>query len=75
MNSKGFLIVASKNLNFYKYAINLANSIRDFYEDANIVSVPKNVFLMVKKILQMIFYYAIVIIVQNCGRYLVLLMI
>ena len=31
--SKGFIIVASKNRNFYLYAINLAESIRDYYED------------------------------------------
>lgn len=45
VNSKGFLIVASRNLNFYKYAINLANSIRDFYEDANICLCTEERFL------------------------------
>lgn len=34
--SKGFVIVASNKVNFYKYAINLAESILDFYEDARI---------------------------------------
>ena len=34
--TKGFVIVASKNQNFYIYAVNLAESIRDFYPDANI---------------------------------------
>lgn len=30
--SKGFIIVASKKRNFYLYAINLAESLRDYYE-------------------------------------------
>lgn len=30
--SKGFIIVASKKRNFYSYAINLAESLRDYYE-------------------------------------------
>lgn len=34
--SKGYVIVASNKINFYKYAINLAESILDFYEDAKI---------------------------------------
>lgn len=34
--TKGFVIVASKNSNFYSYAVNLAESIYDFYPDANI---------------------------------------
>lgn len=34
--SKGFVIVASKKINFYRYAVNLAESILDFYEDAKI---------------------------------------
>lgn len=34
--SKGFVIVASKKINFYRYAINLAESILDYYEDAKI---------------------------------------
>ena len=34
--TKGFVIVASKNPNFYIYACNLAESIRDYYPDANI---------------------------------------
>ena len=32
--SKGYVIVASKKINFYRYAINLAESILDFHEDA-----------------------------------------
>ena len=34
--SKGFVIVASKKINFYRYAVNLAESILDYYEDAKI---------------------------------------
>jgi hypothetical protein len=34
--SRGFVIVASKKINFYRYAINLAESILDYYEDAKI---------------------------------------
>jgi hypothetical protein len=34
--SKGFVIVATRKPNFYKYAVNLANSILDYYEDARI---------------------------------------
>jgi hypothetical protein len=34
--TKGFVIVASKNQNFYTYACNLVESILDFYPDANI---------------------------------------
>jgi hypothetical protein len=34
--SKGFVLVATNKINFYKYAVNLANSILDFYEDARI---------------------------------------
>lgn len=34
--SKGFVIVASRKINFYRYAINLAESILDYYEDAKI---------------------------------------
>ena len=34
--TKGYVIVASKKINFYRYAINLAESILDFYEDAKI---------------------------------------
>lgn len=37
--SKGYVVVASKKKNFYVYAINLIDSIRDFYEDANITLV------------------------------------
>lgn len=34
--SKGFVIVASKKINFYRYAVNLAESIIDFYPEAKI---------------------------------------
>lgn len=34
--SKGYVIVASNKINFYKYAINLAESILDYNEDAKI---------------------------------------
>ena len=34
--SKGYVIVASNKINFYRYAINLAESILDYYEDAKI---------------------------------------
>jgi hypothetical protein len=34
--TKGFVIVASRNSNFYIYACNLIESIRDWYPDANI---------------------------------------
>jgi hypothetical protein len=34
--SKGYVIVASNKINFYKYAVNLAESILDFHEDAKI---------------------------------------
>jgi len=34
--SKGYVLVASNKINFYRYAINLAESILDFYEDAKI---------------------------------------
>jgi len=37
--TKGFVVVASKKRNFYVYAVNLIDSIRDFYEDANITLV------------------------------------
>jgi len=34
--SKGYVLVASKKINFYKYAVNLAESILDYHEDAKI---------------------------------------
>ena len=37
--SKGYVIVASKKINFYRYAVNLAESIIDYYEDAKITLV------------------------------------
>ena len=43
--SKGFIIVASKNRNFYLYAINLAESIRDYYEDCKICLVTEERFI------------------------------
>ena len=43
--TKGFLVVASKKPNFYKYAINLIDSIRDFYEDAKVCLVTEERFL------------------------------
>ena len=42
--SKGFLIVASKTYNFYRFAINLAESIRDYYPDAKICLVTEEKF-------------------------------
>ena len=43
--TKGFVIVASKNQNFYKYAINLIQSIKDYYPEANITFVTEERFL------------------------------
>jgi len=43
--SKGYLVVASKRINFYKYALNLIDSIRDFNEDAKICLVTEDHFL------------------------------
>lgn len=43
--SKGFVIVASNKPNFYKYAINLIESIRDFHEDAQICLVTEERFI------------------------------
>lgn len=43
--TKGFVIVASRNSNFYSYATNLAESIRDFYPDANITLFTEDRFL------------------------------
>ena len=37
--SKGFLVVASRKRSFYIYATNLIDSIRDYYEDANVTLV------------------------------------
>ena len=37
--TKGIVVVASKKRNFYVYAINLIDSIRDYHEDANITLV------------------------------------
>lgn len=34
--SKGYVLVASNKINFYRYAINLAESILDYHEDAKI---------------------------------------
>ena len=43
--SKGFVIVASKNSNFYTYAVNLMESIKDFYPEANICLVTEERFV------------------------------
>lgn len=43
--SKGFVIVASKSNNFYVYAVNLIESIRDFYPEANICLVTEERFI------------------------------
>ena len=43
--SKGFVIVASKNHNFYIYACNLMESIKDFYPEALITLVTEERFL------------------------------
>ena len=43
--TKGFVIVASKKHNFYLYALNLCESIRDYYEDAKICLVTEERFL------------------------------
>tara|TARA_R110000868_G_scaffold382366_1_gene648929 strand:- start:6132 stop:6884 length:753 start_codon:yes stop_codon:yes gene_type:complete len=39
--TKGFLIVASYTINFYRFAINLAESIRDYYPEAKICLVTE----------------------------------
>ena len=43
--TKGFVVVASKKHNFYLYALNLCESIRDYYEDAKICLVTEERFL------------------------------
>ena len=43
--SKGFVIVASKNQNFYTYAVNLMESIKDFYPEALITLVTEERFI------------------------------
>ena len=42
--SKGFLVVASKTVNFYRYAINLIESIKDYYPEAKICLVTEERF-------------------------------
>lgn len=42
---KGYLVVASNKPNFYLYAINLIESIKDFYPDAHVTLVCDEVFL------------------------------
>jgi|TARA_B110000967_G_scaffold185956_1_gene206665 ADP-heptose:LPS heptosyltransferase len=42
--SKGFVIVASRNINFYTYAINLIQSIKDYYPEALITLVTEERF-------------------------------
>ncbi len=43
--SKGFVVVASKKQNFYTYAINLIESIKDYYPEAQVCLVTENRFL------------------------------
>lgn len=43
--SKGFIVVASNKPNFYIYAINLIESIKDFYPEANVTLVTEPRFL------------------------------
>ena len=43
--TKGFVLVASRKPNFYKFALNLMEAIRDYYEDANICFVTEERFL------------------------------
>ena len=42
---RGYLVVASKKPNFYLYAINLIESIKDYYPDAHVTLVADEVFL------------------------------
>lgn len=43
--SKGFLVVASKNQNFYTYAVNLIESVKDFYPEAKVCLCTEERFL------------------------------
>ena len=43
--SKGFVVVASKNQNYYTYAINLIQSIKDYYPEAQITLATEERFL------------------------------
>ena len=43
--SKGFIIVASNNVNFYVYAVNLIESIKDWYPEAQITLVTEERFI------------------------------
>lgn len=43
--SKGYISVASKNKNFYTYAINLIESVKDYYPDAKYCLVTDEAFL------------------------------
>ena len=43
--SKGFVIVASRNSNFYTYAVNLIESIKDWYPEAKICLVTEERFI------------------------------
>lgn len=43
--SKGFVVVASRNINFYTYAINLIESIKDYYPEAQVTLVTEERFL------------------------------
>ena len=43
--SKGFVVVASKRSNFYLYAINLMETVKDYYPEAHITFVTEKHFL------------------------------
>lgn len=43
--TKGFVVVASKNQNFYTYAINLIESVKDYYPEAQVCLVTEERFL------------------------------
>lgn len=43
--SKGYLVVASRNINFYTYAINLIESIKDYHPEARVCLVTEERFL------------------------------
>ena len=43
--NKGFIVVASRKNNFYIYAINLIESIKDFYPEVHVTLVTEERFL------------------------------
>ena len=43
--SKGFVVVASRNQNFYTYAVNLIEAIKDYYPEALITLVTEERFI------------------------------